>query len=529
MRGYVVLILHAHLPFVRHPEHERFLEEAWLYEAITECYLPLLQTFRGWQRDGISARLTLTLSPSLCAMWQDGLLRRRYERSLNTLIELAERETYRTHWEPAARELAEFYHRRFQELRNVWHGCGGDLVGAFRQLQESGLVEIITTAATHALLPLLQAHPSSIRGQILTARDDYRRCFGRDPAGIWLPECAYTQGLETVLQEAGLRWFMVDTHGLLHATPRPRYGVFAPVFTPNGLAAFGRDLDSARQVWSRQAGYPGDGRYRDFYRDIGFDLEFDYVRSALPSPDLRGFTGIKYHRIATDASGNKEMYRLAEARRTADEHAGHFLTARIEQTRRLAGILGRPPLQVCPYDAELFGHWWFEGPDFLDLFVRKAACDQDTFRLATPMDYLRENPTQQVATPAESSWGEEGYYRVWLNESNEWILPHLDVAMERMRDLARRCAGTEPDPVTRRALNQAARELLLAQSSDWPFIMRTGTSPAYARQRVTDHLLRFIELHEQLTATRVDETRLAALEATDTLFPEVDFRYWASP
>src|SRR5690606_33661247 len=135
MRACVAIVLHAHLPFVRHPEHDRFLEEAWLYEAITECYLPLLKVFHGWRRDGIRARVTLTLSPTLCAMLQDDLLRRRYERSLNALIDLAEREVYRTHWEPGLRELAEHYLHAFQDRRATWQAAGGDLVAAFRDLQ----------------------------------------------------------------------------------------------------------------------------------------------------------------------------------------------------------------------------------------------------------------------------------------------------------------------------------------------------------------------------------------------------------
>ncbi len=525
MRGHVALILHAHLPFVRHPEHERFLEESWLYEAITETYLPLLSVARGWRRDGIPVRLSLTLSPTLCAMLQDDLLRRRFDRHLATLVELAHRETYRTAWEPAFRDLGSFYHHRFEDLYTLWQTTGGDLVGAFRELQDAGILEIITTGATHGLLPLFAGHPSSIKGQIQTARDDYRRCFGRDPAGIWLPECAYLNGLDGHLKEAGLRWFIIDTHGLLRSQPRPRFGVFAPVITPAGLAAFGRDLESAQQVWSRHAGYPGDPRYRDFYRDIGFDLEFDYVRPALPSPDRRGFTGIKYHRIATGPNGEKAPYRRDEALRAADEHATHFLRARIDQSARLAQILERPPVIVCPYDAELFGHWWYEGPEFLDLLVRKAAGAPDSLVLNSPSAYLHDHPVQQVAAPADSSWGEEGFYRVWLNETNEWILPHLDIAMGRMHDLAQRF--TDPNPIQRRALNQAARELLLAQASDWPFIMRTGTSPAYARERVTDHLLRFIELHEQLTTTRIEEHRLALIESTDPVFPHLDYRNWA--
>src|SRR6266446_889616 len=237
----------------------------------------------GWLRDGMDTRLTLTLTPTLCSMLLDPLLQDRYVRHLNGLIELAEKETHRTQWEEACRPLAEMYHQRFLNIRDAYFGYSRNLVGAFRKFQDLGKLEIITCAATHALLPLLANHPPSIRAQVLVARDHYRSCFGRDPRGIWLPACAYTDGVETCLQEAGIRWFIIDTHGILHARPRPRYGVFAPLFTKNGLAAFGRDLDSARQVWSKQEGYPGDPRYRDFYRDIGFDLDYDYVKPYLPA------------------------------------------------------------------------------------------------------------------------------------------------------------------------------------------------------------------------------------------------------
>ena len=523
MQGFLSIVLHAHLPFVRHPEHDRFLEENWLYEAITETYLPLIQIMEGWLRDGMDTRLTITLSPTLCAMLLDPLLQERCLRHLDDLIDLAEREIYRTHWDKAFHPLALMYHKRFTGLRESYLGYDRNLIGAFRKFQEAGKVEIITTAATHAVLPLLESHLPSLRAQILVARDHYRNCFARDPEGIWLPECAYTQAVERYLQEAGIRWFIMDTHGLLHARPRPRYGVFAPIFTPDGLAAFGRDLESAKQVWSKDEGYPGDPNYRDFYRDVGFDLDYDYVKSMMPVSGTRTFTGIKYHAIST--TGDKKVYDRGAALQTAAEHAGHFLEARMKQIEHLAGIMDRPPLLVCPYDAELFGHWWYEGPEFLDYFVRKTFYDQQVAALVTPREYLRENPTQQVTRPSTSTWGEEGYLKVWLNETNDWIYPHLQVAQERMTELVR--LHPNPDALQERALRQAARELLLAQSSDWPFILRTGTSPGYARRRVKDHLLRFITLHEQLTATRVDEQWLAHVESLDNLFPDVNFGYWA--
>src|ERR1051325_6067414 len=524
MQGYLSLVLHAHLPFVRHPEHGKFLEENWLFEAITETYLPLLEVFEGWSRDGMETRLTICLSPTLCAMLRDPVLQDRCTGHLNGLVELAEKEVHRTYWDREFHQLAIFYRERFQRLRKKYLDCGRDLVGAFARFQNAGRLEIITTAATHALLPLLSSHPASIRAQILTARDHYRECFGRDPRGIWLPECAYVDGVEFVLQEANIRWFITDTHGVLHARPRPRYGVFAPIFTPNGIAAFGRDLDSAKQVWSKHEGYPGDDRYRDFYRDIGFDLDLDYVRPYLPVENVRTFTGIKYHAI-TGGGGEKRIYNRFEALETAARHAQHFLEARLAQISRVAQIMDRPPLVLSPYAAELFGHWWFEGPEFLDYFVRKAYYDQQVFKLVTPHEYLQHHPTQQVAQPAASSWGEEGYWKVWLNERNEWILPHLDVAQTRLTELARKFP--DASGLTARALRQAARELLLAQSSDWPFILRTGTSPGYARHRVKTHLLRFIALHEQLTHGHVDEPWLAQIESRDNLFPSVRPDYWA--
>jgi 1,4-alpha-glucan branching enzyme len=524
MQGYLSIVLHAHLPYVRHPEHEKFLEENWLFEAVTETYIPLLQILEGWRRDGMTAPLTLSLSPTLCSMLLDPLLQRRYERHLNGLIDLAEKEIHRTHWDRAFRELAWMYHHRLTTIREMWDAHRGDLVGAFRKFQDEGRVEIITTAATHGLLPLLANHPPSIRGQIFTARDHYRSCFGRDPRGVWLPECAYISGVETFLQEANIRWFILDTHGVLHARPRPRYGTFAPIYTPNGIAAFGRDYDSSRQVWSKHEGYPGDPRYRDFYRDIGFDLDFDYVRPHLPSPETRGFTGLKYYRI-TGGTGEKQIYDRSAALQAAAEHAQHFLDCRAEQARQMAGLLDRPPLVVAPYDAELFGHWWYEGPEFLDYLARKLVHDQKIISLITPGEYLARHQTNQIATPSASSWGEEGYLRAWLNDKNEWIYPHLKVAQERMTGLVKKFSK-KTTGLQRRALQQAARELLLAQASDWPFILRAGTSPDYARRRVKDHLLRFIALHDQLTATSVDEKWLGEAESRDNLFPGVDWNYW---
>src|SRR5436309_3459127 len=386
----LAFVLHAHLPFVRHPAHEDFLEERWLAEAITETYIPLLEMLGAPERHRVPARLTPPPRPPLLA-----------------------------------------------ELARV-----------------------------------------------------------------------------------GVRYFFVDTHGIAHATPRPVYGVYAPIACDSGVAAFGRDPDSSKQVWSAEEGYPGDFWYRDFYRDIGFDLDYDYVRPYLPPTGQRILTGLKYHRI-TGKTDVKAPYEPERARERLEAHAAHFVAGRVHQAAWLARAMDRPPIIVCPYDAELFGHWWFEGPWWLEAVLRRLAVTPE-LRAGTPGDDLARHPTVQRATPAASTWGWKGYNEVWLAGENDWLYRHLHATADRLHALCR--SYPSADERTRRALTQALRELFLAQASDWAFMMSRATTVEYAVRRSLEHLLRCQELCAQVERGAVDDLRLAALEDTDNLFPTLDYR-----
>ncbi len=525
-QGYLALVLHAHLPFVRHPEYETFLEEDWLFEAVTECYLPLLDVFAGWERDRVPWKLTMSVTPTLAAMLQDELLRSRCVRHLDSLIALADQELARTSTQPAFHRLARMYRERFVRARRVFvDEYGADLIGALRRFQETGRLEIIASAATHGFLPLMHPNQDAVRAQIEVGVEAYRRAFGRQPLGFWLPECGYSPPDDQLLARCGIRWFVAETHAVLHARPRPRYGPYAPVYCPgSGVAAFARDPESSKQVWSATEGYPGDWDYRDFYRDIGWDLDFEYVRPWLKA-GVRSHTGIKYYRI-TGPTHDKQPYDPDRAREKAAVHAGNFMFNREKQVEYLRAHMDRPPIVVAPYDAELFGHWWFEGPLWLDFLVRKIAYDQETIALTTPSEYLAAYPRCQAAQPSMSSWGYNGYSEVWLNGANDWIYLHLHTAAERMVELA--ASHPFPDPLTARALNQAARELLLAQSSDWAFIMKTGTMVEYAVRRTKDHIGRFNRLYDQIRRGAVDEGWLEDLERRDNLFPWLDYRVYAA-
>jgi 1,4-alpha-glucan branching enzyme len=529
-QGYLAMILHAHLPYVRHPDQEHFLEEKWFHEAVTESYLPLLWVFEKLLSDGVDFRITVDLSPTLIAMFNDELLRQRYVRHLEKLNELAEREVGRTRYQPDFQATALLYRDLFSRAYCLFtekYRC--DLTGAFKRAQDSGKVRIITTAATHGYLPLLGTQREAVYAQVAVAVQFYEQNFGQRPEGFWLPECGYHPGDDRILKRFGIKYFLVENHGLLHASPRPKYGYYAPVYTPAGVAAFGRDMESSKQVWSAREGYPGDFDYRDFYRDIGFDLGLDYIGRYLPEGPSGGWapshTGFKYHRI-TGLSDYKEPYVREHALEKAALHAGNFMFNREKQIEWLAAIFDRRPVVVAPYDAELFGHWWFEGPQWLDYLCRKIRYDQRTFSMITPGEYLELYPCNQVSVPSESSWGWNGYHEVWLNGANDWLWRHLHKAAERMVELANSFPDAGGD--LRRALNQAARELLLAQSSDWSFIMKAGTMVEYARQRFGTHISNFTRLYEEIKGNRIDVGWLTWLEQQDNLFPNIDYQVYQS-
>ncbi|MCS6804413.1 MAG: DUF1957 domain-containing protein [Acidobacteriota bacterium] len=526
-QGLLALIFHAHLPFVRHPEYPEFLEEDWLFEAISETYIPLLFLFRTLAEEGIGFRVTMGLTPPLCEMLVDPLLQQRYVKHLHRLIELSEKEVERTKNHPAQHETARMYLDHFRAAQTIYEDqCQRNLVNGFRELQDAGYLEIITCAATHGFLPLMSTTEAR-RAQIQVARRNYIKHFGRDPQGIWLPECAYEPGLEQLLAEAGIRYFIVDSHGIMYGQPRPLRGIYAPVKTPADVYAFARDVETSEQVWSSEIGYPGDPVYREFYRDLGYDAEYEYIKPYLHSDGVRRNIGLKYHRVTGKVGlDQKDFYVPSIATERAAEHARHFLTSRQRQAEYLYPLLGRKPLIVSPYDAELFGHWWFEGPQFLNFLIRMTYYDTDRIRLATPLDYLSEYNDIQQQTPASSSWGAEGYYRMWLNGSTEWIYPHLHYAERRMIELANQ--NPTAQGLRLRALNQAARELLLAQSSDWPFIISTGTAVSYAIKRVKDHIHRFHRLDEAIQSGQIDEQWLEDVESKDTIFQEIDYRVYRS-
>ncbi|MGY0372622.1 glycoside hydrolase family 57 protein [Clostridium sp. JNZ J1-5] len=524
-KGYVSLVLHSHMPFVRHPDIEDSLEERWLFESISECYLPLIQVYDSLIKDNIKFKITMSITPPLMSMLEDDYLNKRYIQYLNSGIELSEKEIIRTKNDKEANKLAHFYNTRFNMLLEVYKEYDYRIMNAFKKFNKLGYLEIITCSATHALLPLLTINPETVRAQIGVAVESYTKCIGNAPNGIWLPECAYTYSLDNVLSEFGIKYFISEDKAIINASPKPEFGTYAPIVTNNGICTFGRDMESSRQVWSSFMGYPGDYDYREFYRDLGYDAPMEYIAPYINNSGIRIDTGIKYYRI-TGKTNIKEYYNRENAMDKVKLHARHFASERNKQIEFASVQMNRQPIIVTPYDTELYGHWWFEGPDFINEFIRISAEPWTNYDLVTPWDYLKMNPNVQHSTPSPSSWGENSDYSVWLNQSNHWIYRDLHKCAESMIRLAD--TYKSPTVIQKRALNQAARELMLAESSDWPFIIKNKTTMEYAIKRVNTHVERFNKLYECIIKDNIEAKWLSDIESIDNIFPNIDYRIYKS-
>ena len=562
--GFLTFTLHAHLPYVvNHGTWPHGME--WLHEATAETYLPLLRMLGRLERDGVPLPCNLNLSPILLEQFAHPVFQAEFPHYLERKI-LAAREDeafFASIGDAHFAATARFWQQFFTEARQDFEALGRDVIRGFRGFAERGLIDIITCAASHGYLPLLGTD-ESVRAQIRTAVAAHTGHLGRAPVGIWIPECGYRPGgqwqfpvqpegqpmphssdrvgVEEVLAESGLQYFFVDTHlveeghkanspyasgpaspanTLLSEKPEGLSRVYHPFFVGSAsgktspVTAFSRDPQTGLQVWSADFGYPGDERYLDFHKK-------------------RWPGGHRYWRV-TGAGvdlGDKDRYDPAAAAARVQEHASHFVHL-VWQTLQPHTADPAPPILCSPFDAELFGHWWFEGPLWLEAVARILHDYDAGVSLISCAAYLERFPRAGALVLEEGSWGAEGNNQVWLNSLTEWTYKHLYGAELACRDIC--TSGRWKDGHTgERIVRQLCRELLLLQSSDWQFLITTGAARDYAEQRFNTHLEQFNDLrefwdqHDQGKALRPEQMeRLAFIENRDGIFANIDPELWA--
>ncbi|MFQ3547200.1 MAG: DUF1957 domain-containing protein, partial [Termitinemataceae bacterium] len=360
------LVLNAHVPFVREPEYPRFFEERWFFDTILETYLPLILVFERLDTERIPFHLSIAFSPILAHMMQDPLLIERFLEYLDERIVFGLSEVDRTKDNPDMNRLARFYYDRVVEAKALITGrYEYNLLKVFEFYQKKGKLELLTTAATYAFLPFYTGYPENLQAQLEVALSSHRSLFGRQPYGFWLPEAGWHPELDAILRSYNFTYTIVDSHGLLLGKPTPKKGTFSPVLSPNGLVIFGRDFHATKGIWHSECGYPADPVYRDFYRDVGYDLDQEFITAFLDNDGRRTPTGYKYWAI-TGKGQEKQLYNLEQALIKVRHHARSFLDDRCRAFREAERLTGEKGHILCAYNADLFGHRWFEGPIFLE-------------------------------------------------------------------------------------------------------------------------------------------------------------------
>jgi 1,4-alpha-glucan branching enzyme len=553
--GRLLLCLHSHMPYVvSHGKSPHGTD--WITEAMVECYLPLLDVLDRLHQQGIKPRWTINLSPILCEQLADPSLWEEFEGYCESKIAFAKEDAKR--FDPQSELLligtAGMWQRLFakylDQFRNRWNR---QILEGFKYFQDEGCIEIITCGATHGYFPLA-ATDESVQAQVKLGVSTYQRHFGRDPKGIWLPECAYRptydwrppvgeeeaawprKGVELFLKESGIDYFFVDSHMIRGGQPLGTYAGNFPqlaemfarsskFFTPpeefrseyehyalpNGTICMARDPQTTVKVWSGEHGYPGDAAYLEFHKQL-YPGRLKYWRISEEKRDL----------------GKKQPYDPWRAFENIGNHADDMVLTLKNTLAQYKGQSDRVGTVVAMYDTELFGHWWWEGPEFLYELMVRLHHDPDV-DLVSGSDLIAQDPPKHMIHLPEGSWGEGGYHYVWINAENSWTWEKLYPVQRKLRELCRD-AVSSPTPLKTRLVTQAARECLLAEASDWQFLISTVAAQDYAEIRFMDHIDRFWRLAglvDSVELSAEDEEFVAECEQKDSPFPTLDLSMWA--
>ena len=493
--------------------------EHWVFESLSETYIPLLEVFERLDRDLVPFRMGIALSPALCHMLADEQLIERYLDFTSKQIEFGEWELERTKDNAELHSLVKFFYDRVVEKRTFFvERHEKNILKGFDYYQRKGRLEILATAATNAFLPFYTGYPEAIQAQFEVAISIYRSNFGKYPQGFWLPELGWDEALDPWLRSYNFCYTLVDAHALVFARPPALKGNFYPAKTPMGIFVFGRDFYAAEDMKKMDK----DPAFRYNCRDQGFELPAENIRSFLGPQGGRTGTGYKYWASGENGLG-KVLYNPEEALEKTKGYARAFLEARLSRLKSAAALMDESALTLCAFEADSFGRSWHEGPLFIESLFREGTKNREV-QFITPTEYLcKQDPGAfQTLVPEFSSWGSNGYAETWLDASNDWMYRHAMRALERMVEIAERFPDNTG--LKERALNQAAREILLMLSSDWSTMLFKQENADYARNRIESSLRNFTTIYEALGSNYISTEWLTNLERRHNIFPNINYR-----
>lgn len=520
-RKSLVITLVAHQPYVRAQEIDSMSPEIeMLFSAISDTYLPLLSMFERLDMDSVPFRVSMVMTPTLCSLLSDYDVQQRYVAWLDRVIALGQVEVASAPVGTPRHTLAEQCLERYKKNRADFTLLyKSDLLSAFRYYADRGSIELLATAATSAFLPHYVDLPEAVNAQIEGGLHSHRQFFGVMPDGFWLPAMGYTSSLEHTLRSYGFSYTVLDSHGLLFGEPCPSGGIFTPARCENGLVLFARDVSAEAQV-AGTLGFMSNNVYRDQNRDLAFEATLEELDGFVAAGGARCASGYKYW-----ARGAGGWYDSLSAMEQVRHDAVSFVDARRDMLNKAEGTLCASELSlVCAFDARLFGQRWYEGVEWLEqVFRAVATCSDITLEHCSAL--IGDKNTLSSTVPFMSAATGTGYGEDMLDTSNDWMLQYSRKACERMIYLAERFP--EDTGLKARALNMAAKEVLLAQSLDWPSMVHDKFFPEYAESQFKKNVLAFTTVYDSLGANSISTEWLTNMEQEHPLFPWMNYRIFS--
>lgn len=469
MKGHLILLLHAHMPYVKEPRGRFKAKEHWLFEAMCECYIPLLKAFQSLRL----SKCTISISPTLLSMLTEDYFAKRFSQYLSWRSDIAHRELSRLKG-TVFEGLITLYIKQIEDARDFAYT--GSITNGLKALQRGGDIELISTSATHAYLPAQTTH--AIYRQVSHGIEKFAQVFGYMPRGFWLPECGYCPEVKSVLKSCKLKYFFLSPASIVKL---PETSIFVPFEVSTNLYAFALDTKTASKIWCAKTGYPANAHYREFYRDIGFELPASYT--GLTAPD---FTGFKYYRITSLSSDDKAPYDAGLAYSQALADASDFVNYLDERFAELLRCLPTPII-VLAFDAELFGHWWYEGVLWLKEFVRLTHLKASNYTISLPLEILSNTTEFAMCTLQTGSWGR-------ASDSSTWINPKTSSYYRQLHKMQALYEHLSSGHISKQVLDKLLRQLQLAESSDWMFMLAQNRCEDYAQHRLQRHIRSFRRL-----------------------------------
>ncbi|MEI8134775.1 MAG: 1,4-alpha-glucan branching protein domain-containing protein [bacterium] len=573
MLGYFTFVLHTHLPYVLHHGKWPFGSD-WLSEAVAECYIPIIEKLESLHQADVPVKISMDFSPVLLEQLADPDFPTVFNDYCDERIKLAkaDKKSFKDS-EAELLELAEYWIDFYKETKRIFNKkYSNNIIARLKHLSHAGVLDAMTCAATHGYFPLL-VDDRNIRAQIQIAIATHEKYFGKRPKGIWLPECAYRPrywwtpqtasarysefskeraGIEEILAEFDLRYFIVEGSLTKGGKAMPSYhwnsnnhsaedsfdwakyffqtsehedrslsNIYAVKSTlreiPGKLpVVFSRDRKTSEQVWSGEIGYPGHPNYLEFHKK-------------------HHNSGLRYWKVTGRGVdiGGKKLFEPTATDATLEIQATHFVNLVKTTLHEHRAKTGKPGVVCSPFDTELFGHWWYEGPGFLKLVFEKLSKDNDIV-LSNCAEIIEALPNPEIIALPEGSWGEGGGHFVWQNQKVAWTWDDIYSLEKKFLDtLNEYFQIANPAKFLTKILKQSARELLLLEASDWQFLITTDSATEYSTDRFEEHrrrLTKLLTISERVMngkkQTPKDKDYLELVSEDDRLFEEIDLSWW---